>query len=202
MTTWTSLFPDEATLIGRKFFKIPGAATHTVPAGAKYVRAMALGCGGQGDHWGGGGAFASDVVSVTPGDILKIQVGDVSTASVNGDSWVKRPDGTQIAYADRGRGNGVRGVAANCIGSIKRDGFPGSDAGGTGGASATDATGVAGLVPTGRGTTYAGTRAAGYGGGGHLLAVFDEVGNFVKYVAYPAGGGLVVLEYYDANPNF
>jgi hypothetical protein len=82
MVTWTQLHADEAVLISRKLFKEPGAYNFAVPAGAKYVRASALGCGGQGDQWGGGGALARSRVMVNPGDNLKVQVGNTSTGSI------------------------------------------------------------------------------------------------------------------------
>lgn len=200
MTTWTSLHQVEAALLGRKFFTEPGQYNYTVPASAKYVRAQALGCGGQGGDWGGGGALARTTVAVTPGDNLKIQVGDVSTSSTPGDSWVKRNDNSVIAYADRGRGNGNKGLASNSIGDVTQDGSPAGV--NTGGAPAGDS----GLYDTqgfgGLGALYAQTRTADYGGGGHTYYDTNESGTLVFMSAWGAGTGLVVLEFFDSNPGY
>lgn len=203
MPTYTALHITDATLIATKAFKVAGQFNFTVPAGANYMRASALGCGGQGDHWGGGAAFARSVVPVTPTENIKVQVGDVSTASTPGDSWVKRNDGTTvICYADRGRGNGSRGLAANSIGDVTRDGLPGNDSTGVGGSAPGDSGDFGAVGLSGVGTNAARTNAAGPGGGGKLQAVYDENNNFVKYIAYPAGQGGVRLEFFDTNPNY
>lgn len=203
MTTWTQLHPDEATLLKRKFFKEPGDFNFTVPAGASYLRATAVGCGGQGDHWGGSGALARSTVPVTVGDNIKVHVGDVSTATVAGDSSVLRNDNSTICYADRGRGNGNRGLAANSIGDVVRDGNPGSPAGAAiGGAPANDAGDV---DPTGMGgyaadVSYA--HAADAGGGGHTYYAPDADGNLHFWAAWGAGPGIVCLEFFDTNPGY
>ena len=201
MTTWTSLFPDAAVLLSRVSRKEPGNYDIEVPAGAKFLRAASLGVGAEGDQWGGGGAYARSRVPVTPGEILKVQVGQLSTSGTPGDSWVKRADGTVICYADRGRGSGVRGVAANSIGDVKYDGQPGSPAG-LGGAAANDATDYAPLIPPGDGADYSSTKGADYGGAGKLYWMTDQYGNFVRYISWPGGSGLVALEFYDSDPGF
>lgn len=204
-TTWTSIHMDEPTLIGIKAFKEPGTYNYTVPAGAKWVRASSLGCGGQGDHWGGGGARARARVPVTAGDNLVIQVGTPSSASVAGDSFVKRNDLSVITYADRGRGAGVRGLAVNSVGDITQDGSsPSGAAPRWGGASASDA---ADLTPMGLGGaafTYDQAtplnRAAGYGGGGLIATDGSDDGSNVIVGAFAAGSGINFLEFFDADP--
>lgn len=203
-TTWTSLFPDEAQLLGRVFKKLPGQYTITVPAGVGFVRAHALGCGGQGDQWGGSAAYARAIVAVTPGDALTVQVGDCSTASTPGDSWVKRQDGTIIVYADRGRGDGDRGQALLSTGDVTRDGQNGNQitapsAGG--GAVTADQNDTDPVIGQGRGADFSQTRSGDYGCGGHLIAQ-TLYGNFEGFVADPAGTGLICLEWFNANPNY
>ena len=200
MTTWSALHPDEAALTKRKWFKDPGDYNYTVPAGAAYMRATATGCGGQGDQWGGSGALARSTVPVTPGENIKVHVGDVSTAGVAGDSSVERNDNTVICYADRGRGVGTRGLAVNSVGDVTRDGSPGAT--NTGGAPPSDA---ADEDPQGfgvLGALYAQTRTSDYGGGGHTLTLPDENGDLHFWSAWGAGSGLVVLEFFDTNPGY
>jgi hypothetical protein len=202
-TTWSSLHPDTAVLIGRKWFKEPGDYNYTVPASAKFVRAFAQGCGGQGQFWGGGGALAKCTVPVTAGDNLKVHVGDVSTSSTPGDSSVKRNDNSVICYADRGRGSGARGLASNSIGDVVRDG---SDGGGGstdhGGAPASDAADYGNMGFGGRAITGASLIASDYGGGGHTFIDTDENGILHNFAAWGAGTGLVVLEFFDSNPGY
>lgn len=203
MTTWTSLFPDEAQLLGRVFKKLPGQFTVTVPAGVAFMRAHALGCGGQGDQWGGSGAYARAIVAVTPGEALTVQVGDCSTASTPGDSWVKRNDGTVIVYADRGRGDGDRGQALLSTGDVTRDGQDGNQNAGfeAGGALTADQNDYDPVFGQGRGAEYTKTRSGDYGCGGHRFPQTLN-GNFVGYVSWPAGTGIVCLEWFNANPNY
>lgn len=200
MTTWSSLHADEAVLVQVKWLKEPGAYNVTVPAGAKFVRASALGCGGQGDHWGGGGASARSRVAVTPGDNLVCQVGDTSTAGVAGDSFVKRNDGSVICYADRGRGIGSAGLAANSTGDVKADGAPGAS--NIGGAPASDATVYNPAGFGGVAQSISNTNAADYGGGGHLQGDSDENGIGIVIGAFGAGTGLVCLQFFDSDPAY
>jgi hypothetical protein len=200
MVTWTQLHPDEAVLISRKWFKEPGAYNFTVPAGAKYVRAIALGCGGQGGNWGGGGAYARSRVPVTAGDNLKVQVGTPNTSSTPGDSWVERNDGSVICYADRGRGIGTRGLASNCTGDVVRDGNPGLS--NAGGAPASDAADFGALGFGGAAAHADFSVNADYGGGGHTYQDNDETGTLQNFAAWGAGTGVVVLEFFDIDPGY
>jgi hypothetical protein len=206
--TWTGLFPDEALLLGRVWYKDPGAYSLVVPSSFSlypsvtpaYVRAMCVGSGGQGDHWGGGSAYARAVSAVAVGEALSIQCGDVGTASMMNDSFVKHANGAVIVYADRGRGAGVRGVAANSTGDVTRDGQPGgANFGGPCGSDAGDyARGGFGGV----GSDYNHTIPADFGCGGHILGYVNEYGIDQGHVAWTSGTGLVCLEFFDGKPGY
>lgn len=203
MSKWSELFPSTLVLMGRAFFKVPGVYSRTVPAGAYFMRAVALGCGGQGDQWGGGGALARSLVAVTPGENIKVQVGTTSSASIAGDSWVRRNDNTNICYADRGRGNGNRGLASNSFGDVTRDGSPGVS--GSGGDPASDLADFGTLGFGGLGNKTSGDishSAPNAGGGGALGPAADENGIFIGYVTFGAGGGMVALEFFNENPGY
>lgn len=205
MVTWTQIHSDEAVLYSRKFYA-GGTFNVTVPDGpgghsaAVWLRAHALGCGGQGDHWGGSGARARSRVRVMPGDNLVIQCGLTSTATTIGDSWVKRNDGSVICYADRGRGNGNGGLASNSQGDVKFDGMAGS--GGHGGSPSSDAADYAPAGFGGTGYDISVPRSADYGGGGLIRTDVDETGQGIVVGAYGGGLGLVCLEFFDSDPGY
>lgn len=204
MTTFSDLFPDGAALMGRKWFKLPGNFNFAVPAGVYFIRASVLGVGGQGENWGGGSAFARAIFPTTPTENLKIQVGRTAQADVPGDSWVKRNDNTVLVYADRGRGSSAPGLAINSVGDVRRDGTVGGT-GGVGGEPASDAADYGGVGFWGGGARSeynAPARAADYGGGGVGVNVYGEYSQLVGVTAYPAGGGLVCLEFFNANPGY
>lgn len=209
MTNFSTFFPGEATLLLRRFFADPGVFNLTVPAGATIARLAAGGCGGQGDSYGGGGAFARSIVNVTPGESLQVQVGNTSTASSNGDSFVKR-SGATLVYADRGRGNGEAGLASRSVGDIKRDGQRGLNGTTTFGAPASDATDFGSLGFQGVGVyrvisgSLSSNNLTGPGGGGHNTAYYDDNGVFVAYYATnaAAGTGQVAIEFFDINPGY
>lgn len=210
MTSWTELYPGDPVLIQRVWKKDPGHYTVQVPQPASwdgvspvYLRAIARGCGGQGANWGGGGAYARSKVPVKPNDTLLLQVGSLATADIPGDSWVKRSDGAVICYADRGRGNGNGGMGASCTGDVVGSGNPGGGTAQKGGASASDAAIFAGLDAGNFGYDNTGAgflRAADFGGGGHGLSNFNEVGAWMQFAAYGAGSGVVVLEFFASDP--
>lgn len=211
MTDFSTFFPGEATLLLRRFFPDPGSFNLAVPAGATIARISAEGCGGQGDNYGGGGAFVRSVVSVTAAENLRIQVGNTSTQSVSGDSFVKRNDNTTVlAYADRGRGNGQAGLASRSIGDIKRDGQNGLSSGGQYGTPAWDAGDFGALGFQGQGVyrlvggVTTNDALTGPGGGGHLTPYFDSNGVFLINFASgaAAGAGQVAIEFFDINPGY
>lgn len=208
MTNYSTLYPDQVTLISRKWFKTSGMQTQTVPAGAAYARAICMACGGQGDNVGGGSALAISKFQVTPGEVLNLQVGNTSTASTQGDSFVKRASGETLVYADRGRGNGTQGLSSNCIGDIRRSGTAGyvgsfSDPS-VGGASGNDMADYGTLGVGGRGAQVTVTGAddikpADHGGGGQSRIIYQESGDFY-YSAIPSGPGCVVFEFFNQDP--
>lgn len=201
MTTYTDLYPPAAVLLGRVFWLESGVFTYTVPVGATYVRAEALASGGYStESRGGGSAYAQATEPVTPGEILDLQVGVVSTGGVLGNSFVKHQSGDTIVLADRGRGTGLAGEASNSIGTTRRSGMPGPV---TGGDSGSDASDFAPLGFFGVGASTTGVITAGPGGGGWLLQTYDpDTGYVTAYYGYAAGPGKICLEFYNVDPGF
>lgn len=211
MAGYADTYPEGAVLIARKFFKEPGTFDFAVPASSTFVRASAVGVGGQGDGYGGGAAFARSRVLVTPGENLKIRVGNPSTDNANGDSYVRRNDNiTNIVYAERGRGgvssgtNGAAGLAANSIGDIRRDGAE-RIAPNQGGAAATDASDY-GAIIMGPIQGNPSQVVVSPGSGGYrfywLRSDGSWPGNPNGYLAYNAGLGEVCLEFFNTDPGF
>jgi hypothetical protein len=196
MTRLSDLFPDIANSVAKKWFKVPGTYNFTIPAGGAWLRASGRGCGGQGDLWGGGGCFAKSKRKVTPGDNLIIQVGTASQQSAAGDSFVKFNDGTVIIYCDRGRGNGTQGKAEFSSGDIVREGGYGT--GSFGGAAGDDVADVASIFGPAPGVVTKDT-APGPGAGGRLAYHNNSEGDLIRD-AWPAGPGIVVLEFFDGDP--
>lgn len=210
MTLWTDLFPDEAILLGRTWQKLPGQFNLVVPTtfgkwpgkSAAYCRAHVMGCGGTGQYWGGSGARARGIFTVTPGETLLTQIGVTSTASTPGDTWVKRNNGTLLLYADRGRGNGTQGLASNSFGDETYDGQPGNNSSGTGG-GLNDLGEYAEILNfAARGSDYQFTRASDPGGGGKGAAVTDPYSNVVGHTGWYGGQGIACYEWFNSNPNY
>lgn len=206
MTLYTDVFPDSVTLLLRKQFTEEGSYTYFVPNDSryKYLVAYGQGAGGMGSSYSGGGALVKRKVLITPGELLQVQVGKVSTQSVQSDSFVKRQDNTVIIYADRGRGNGAGGLAANSTGDIKRDGYAAGVPMETYGAPASDTNDLKSLGFGGFGIRYAEDtlgQAADTGGGGLLIPTYYDVDTLTGYYqAQCAGNGKIVLEFYNADP--
>jgi hypothetical protein len=196
--TFTQTHPDEPTLVALVYLLDAGSYNVPVPAGANWLRASAGGCGGQGDHWGGSGARARSTRTVTPADNLLCQVGQVNTQTTNGDSFVKRNDGTVIVYADRGRGDGTRGTASNSFGDFTFDGADGSVGGG--GLPPSDAGDVYSLGFGGHAPSSSNIQAADAGAGGLVATSTDENGVGLVPGTFGAGPGMLVLEFFDTNP--
>lgn len=190
----------KANLVKRQYFKVPGNTTGiAVPAGAKFLRALAQGCGGQGTNFGGSGAFARRKIAVLSTDTFSVQVGNTSTASTPGDSavWKGAVGGTVVCYADRGRGDGTAGLAVNSIGDVTRDGHSGpTDGAEPGDAADLQALGFQGLQASPN------TRSGDPGGGGVLVPYYSSTGAFAGYTIHAAGQGLVCLEWWDADPGY
>lgn len=205
MTLYTDLYPPAAVLIARKFFLESGAFNQVAPAGARYVRAMALGAGGYStESYGGGGAYAMAGFAIGEAETIKVQVGTVSTGGVLGNSMVSRLDDTILVLADRGRGTGPAGQASNRIGTIRRSGLPGVNSGGSagGGDSGSDAGDFGELGFQGKGAKPGVAIAAGPGGGGQLRSAYNGDGVPDGYYGYQAGPGLVCLEFFNRNPGY
>jgi hypothetical protein len=195
----SDLFPIGYPLVQRLYFSEPVTAAAVIaPDGSAWVRTSASGAGGfkdNADGWGGGAAFAFAEEACLPGNTFSVQLGDTqhsrpATDDNLGDSWVKRGDSSIMVYADRGRHGGSPGLASRSTGSITRDGTAGTS--GQGGASAGDDIDPWSLGFGGQGANP--TRPAWYGaGGGHVTG-------FYLYPTFPAGDGLVCLEFYQYNP--
>lgn len=198
----TDLFPLGFPLLQRIYFSLITAAPVAIaaPYDAAYIRAMASGAGGFKDDapgWGGGAAWAFTGETCAGGDVFTVQVGDSQHARVAandalGDSWVKRPNGTALVYADRGRPNGTGGLVANSTGSVLRAGSAAT--GSAGGASAGDDSDPFPLGFGGRGATE--TLSAWYGGGGGRIA--NDGAH--KFLTFPPADGLLCVEFYLFNP--
>jgi hypothetical protein len=201
VTLYTDLYPPTATIIARTFWHFSGNFNVAVPVGATYMRAGALGCGGLStEAWGGGGALARSLVPVVAGENIKIQVGSVSTGGVGGNSSVLRNDNTIICLADRGRGVGAGGLAANSIGQVTRSGSAGAS--NAGGASASDAADPFPMGFGSPGATVDQLTPAGPGGGGRLQGSYNVDSDPIGYWEYAAGPGLVCIEFFDKNPGY
>lgn len=208
MTNSSVLFAQEPLLLRRIFYSEPGFFTINAIAGAKFVRATALGCGGQGENWGGGGALArSRFPILVDEEAYEIRVGNTSTASILGDSFVRRIGGPYLVYADRGRGNGTGGKAANSIGDVKIDGQNSTSQTGVGGSPATDdaqysPVGIGGVGYRNPINYYFGNLPSDFGGGGLLTYSYYNSGEIAGTVGYPAGYGRVVMEYFNIDPGY
>jgi hypothetical protein len=195
--THSVVFPRGYPLILRKWFTAFGAFSITAPPQATWVRVSLSPAGGFKDDapgWGGGGAFAFNAETSVAGTYTG-QVGDSDHARTAqndglGDSWLKRPDGTLLGYADRGRPDGTPGLAANCTGYITRGGAAATAS--QGGASAGDDADPLALGFGGAGASSA--LAAYYGAGGGY-----ELGH--DFPTFPAGDGAVCVEFFSVNPN-
>lgn len=206
MSTYSDLYPEDTVLLLTKWLREEASQfNYFVPDDArlKYAIITAQGCGAMGGDPGGGGAIAKSKVPITPGELLLIQVGKCSTASVLGDSFVKRANNTVIVYADRGRGAGPGGLAINSTGDLKKDGYSSSIALPLRGAPSTDELSVESLGFGGFGYQYAQTtllQAADPGGAGILVPTFSG-GNFTgAYATEGAGTGSICIEYYNGDP--
>jgi hypothetical protein len=217
VTLFSDLYPNR-DLISRQFFTNPGTTNIVAPAGAAFIRVSAVGAGGftafgagTGFRFGGGAAFARTLTACAAGDHYDVQVGDIAHTSGAGDALgdskvTKVVGGAVIVNADRGRGTGApnKGLAANCVGDVKRDGSDGG-AFGPGGSSAGD---DADLIQLGFGGPGIGRSAAeggarepaSYPGAGGASSVFVELGE--SYSGLVPGNGMVCVEFFKTNPGY
>lgn len=206
MSTYSDLYPEDTTLLSTEWFREEATQfSYFVPNDSRIAWAVitAQGCGAMGGDPGGGGAIVKSKVQVTPGELLLIQVGKCSTASVLGDSFVKRANNTTIVYADRGRGAGSGGLAVNSTGDLKRDGFSNSAVGVNRGAPSSDQGVDSSLGFGGFGYTHAQPnllQAADPGGAGVLVPTYSGGAWTGGYTSDGGGVGSVCIEYYNNDP--
>jgi hypothetical protein len=171
---------------------------------------------GSPPKWGGGAAFARVQDVCVGGEQFSVQVGDIAHSSGAGDgagdSKLTRVTGTVVILkAERGKGVAApnKGLAANSVGDVKRDGVDGSTGvNSTGGAAGSDAADTYQLGFNAAGmsgqTAIDGARLpqAGPGGGGAADIRPDYTGNgpVVGTWTYPPGPGGLCLEFYLKNP--
>lgn len=233
MTSYSETY-DEKFLISRVSYATQGVGVAVVaPPGASVIRVSLVGAGGWGDNrsngsggprWGGGAAFAKRKTTCSPGEGFTLQIGDTfysrSTQDTSlADTIVVRNTGSVvIAKADRGRGFSTgagRGLAANSIGDVVRDGElalehffqydtdTGNAFSGYGGASGSDlgdnyGVGVGGLRNK--------IRLGGCEGSGGLLAGVYYIGNNgtpqYQTTEVSPGAGRCVVEFFTADPGY
>ena len=185
-------------------FSAPGNHSFTVPAGITSIEVQVIGAGGRGGFrttgnnlplaGGGGGAYAQDTFTVTPGETFDLYVGIGATSQDPGeDTWF---DSTTSVMAKGGESvvnnsndPGAGGSAADSIGAVTYSGGYGAGGvgasyGGGGGASGT-ATGDGAYADD---TTVSddgatGATGGGNGGDGAMLGIPGVAG------AVPGGGG-------------
>lgn len=222
MSLWSQIFPLSRKLISRTYYDTPGTQTITVPAGAAYMRVSGVGAGGWNSAMpalpGGGAAFSRLKTAVTPAATYTLKVGDAQhtySSSGSGDSQgdsslTRDSDSTVIWKAARGKGGGSssHGLASDCIGDTKRDGFA-EDGGIKGGASGGDdadpyplgfgGRGVDGGSVRGRSQPYA--PAPGAGGIWGFVA-YDNLAGYAISQVMAAGNGRVCIEFFNADPGY
>lgn len=119
------------------------SGSFTIPDGVTRIFVELWGAGGNraqsfgtGSGAGGAGAFSASVVTVTPGAVYQINVGQSSAPTYGntvgpdgGDTELLAPDGTLVLFAGGGKGGigvGTYDSTATCIGTILPGGAGGS----------------------------------------------------------------------------
>lgn len=200
--SYNSLLAQTAT----QTFSTPGTFSFTVPPQVTQltVQAWGGGGGGRGDGTqstggGGGGAFASKVVTVTPGQVISLSVGAGGVATSNpGQSGQASIFGANEVVAAGGTGGtnsgGAGGTVAASVGTTRFAGGNGGNrdqsllgllagaGGGGGGSATTTANGSNGANGSGSTGGNGGTGTGNGGKGG------DNLNNGVNGTA-PGGGG-------------
>ena len=89
-----------------------------VPAGVTTIKVEAWGggAGGANDvgYGGGGGAYASEIISVSPGDVIPFSIGNGGSSGSDGGNTIL---GNNIIIAAGAQGQ-TGGSAGNCVGSV------------------------------------------------------------------------------------
>jgi|GEM_PF-1220827 len=181
-------------------YNTPGSSTFTVPSGVTQITVGVWGGGGKGGTFsgggssgggggGGGGGYSRSVISVTPGDILNLNVGAGSTTTAaGGQSWFIN---TSTLRANGGLsvgGNVVTGGSGGAlgVGTVRYVGGNGANGSGTtygGGGGSSAGTGAAGINATNQNGATAPT-GGGSGGNGRSGSQGPGVVGSV-----PGGGG-------------
>ncbi len=190
----------------------------TVPAGARWVDARAIGSGGgfYGNTAGGGGAAyararapvapGETIVSVIAGQTVADTDGVASTVTLNSRTFVKAAGG-KTALSSLAPGAGA--AAADCIGEVVVAGSVASalsngGASGSDGAAA-DSLGLGGYERKSRTRTTDGTEApllSDYGAGGSGVSRYPANPSGTGWTLDPlvGGAGIVVLEFWTRKP--
>lgn len=172
-----SSFQDTYT----KVYNTEGSSTFTVPAGVTSLKVYlwgSAGGGGKGSSGiGGNGGFVSGNISVTPGEVLNVTVGNGGDTISAGATFIKRSS-TYLAVAGAGgngsssggKGGSTAGTVAT-LGTTVTGGIGQNatvSAGGSGGSAGTDgSTGQAGTALNGgTNNTSLTPKGDGYGGDG------------------------------------
>jgi hypothetical protein len=159
---------------GQTTYNSPGEHFYTVPAGVECITVQIWGAGGaggsnnttsNGSGGGGGGGYTTNVIPVTPGQVIPLYVGaggaPVSgAAGQNGESsWVLSPSGIVTGGGTGGAGGGTLTGGTGGTGT-----FTGGNGGS--GRSASNANAVGGGGGSSAGTAANGTSGGNAGGGG------------------------------------
>jgi len=200
---WSEIFPDDAQLLARQWFKDPSlsASPITAPSGATFIRISGVASGPTGGNGWGNGAFSHSKRRCIPGEVFDVYIGPTPTGSPQGDAWVRRrATGEVIMYADRGKGgpitsHGTDGQASACIGDWARSGDhlngSGSDAGDVA------PFGFGGRYCAGQDGTKSAQRSAQPGSGGRDGGYQAAPGAGPTILGGP---GCIVVEFYNGDP--
>ncbi|MFY4731328.1 hypothetical protein [Nitrospira sp. BLG_2] len=182
--------PAPLTLCGRSIaatYTQVGTTFFTVPAGVYEILVECLGGGGGGGNGnsaededggggGGSGAYAASILSVNPGDVFQVEVGDGGSGE-GFDGFVSTFDNPPTVIADYGRyGNGqvggLGGLVANSLGDVIIPGVDGNN-------------GLTGALP--QDGADGGSAPGPFGGAGGLGGVVPNAGS--PGLPFGSGGG-------------
>lgn len=175
-----------------------GVYNFTVPTGIYEISAVCIGGGGGGNynHSGAGGSLSySNNISVFPGEILTLVVGEggfkrATLSPLPGnDSYILRPSTSQILIL--AKGGGSTSTNSGDVSYVGGAGQSGVGAGG-GGAAGYAGNGGAGGIVYNAGQSAA-TNSGGGGGGGGSADYINQSGYTFGYYGAGGGGGVGVL---------
>lgn len=180
-------------------WNISGTTSYTIPSGVDtiYYLIVGGGGGGSGSYYGGGGGaggFLTATLSVTPGNVVSVRVGQ---GGIAGDVDAQGSNGGNSSFSDIdafGGGGGGNGLGTPA-------GFSGGSGGGGGYNNGIGGLGIAGQGFAGANGGSTGTRGAGGGGGANNTPLITADGNggmggngttssiTGSIVSYAGGGG-------------